>query len=77
MRCRFRGLVPLAAAQQDAGIQEEDYWAGQNITFKAPNIEKLGKDGLIFTNMHVATPACTPSRFAALTGRYSSRVRTR
>lgn len=77
VHCRFRKLVPLAAAQHEAGIQEEGYWAGENITFRAPNIERLGQEGIIFTNVHVATPACTPSRFAALTGRYASRVRIR
>ena len=35
---------------------------------KTPNIDRLAKRGLLFTNAHVAAPVCNPSRVATLTG---------
>lgn len=36
---------------------------------KTPNIDRLAKRGLLFTNAHAAAPVCNPSRVATLTGR--------
>ena len=33
-----------------------------------PNMDRLAKRGVLFTNAHCASPACNPSRAAALTG---------
>ena len=33
-----------------------------------PNIDKLAKDGLVFTDGHCSAATCTPSRFSLLTG---------
>lgn len=35
---------------------------------KTPNLDKLAKRGVAFTNAHCAAPACAPSRTALLTG---------
>lgn len=35
-----------------------------------PNINKLAKEGMMFTDMHSAAPVCGPSRYGLLTGRY-------
>ena len=35
---------------------------------KTPNIDKLAKQGLTFTNAHCPAPACAPSRLAIMTG---------
>lgn len=35
-----------------------------------PNIDKLAKEGLRFTNGHSTSATCTPSRYALLTGEY-------
>jgi arylsulfatase A-like enzyme len=38
-----------------------------------PNIDKLAKEGIRFTNAHTTSATCTPSRFSLLTGRYAWR----
>ncbi|MEZ5327227.1 MAG: arylsulfatase [Verrucomicrobiales bacterium] len=38
-----------------------------------PNIDKLAKEGIRFTDAHCSAATCTPSRFALLTGSYAFR----
>jgi len=38
-----------------------------------PNIDRLAKDGLLFTDGHCTAATCTPSRFSMLTGIYGFR----
>lgn len=38
-----------------------------------PNIDRIGEDGIRFTDFYVAAPVCTPSRFSLLTGSYPNR----
>jgi arylsulfatase A-like enzyme len=40
---------------------------------KTPNIDRLAKDGLRFTDAHSEAATCTPSRFALMTGEYAFR----
>lgn len=35
---------------------------------RTPNIDRLAKSGVLFTNAHCAAPACNPSRTAIMTG---------
>jgi arylsulfatase A len=38
--------------------------------WKTPALDRLGAEGVRFTDFYVPTPACSPSRAALLTGRY-------
>ena len=38
-----------------------------------PNIDRIGQQGIRFTDFYVSAPVCTPSRFSLLTGRYPQR----
>ncbi|WP_405603940.1 arylsulfatase [Polaribacter sp. Asnod1-A03] len=40
---------------------------------QTPNIDKLAKEGRMFTDAHSASAVCTPSRYALLTGEYPIR----
>ncbi len=43
-------------------------------TIKTPNLDRLAKEGRKFTSFMVASPVCSPSRTALLTGCYPKRV---
>lgn len=43
--------------------------------FKTPNMDRLAREGMIFTDGHSSDSVCTPSRYGLLTGRYSWRTR--
>ena len=38
---------------------------------RTPNIDRLAREGLRFTDGHSAAATCTPSRYAMLTGEYA------
>ncbi len=40
---------------------------------RTPNIDRLAREGLRFTDAHAASATCTPSRYALLTGEYAWR----
>ena len=40
-----------------------------------PNLDRLAKQGMRFTDAHAGSSVCTPSRYNILTGRYSWRSR--
>ena len=40
---------------------------------QTPNIDKLAKEGVRFTNAHATAATCTPSRYSLLTGNYAWR----
>ena len=42
---------------------------------KTPNIDKLAKQGMRFTDAHTTSGVCTPSRYSILTGIYPWRSR--
>ena len=42
--------------------------------YRTPNLDALARDGLRFTNAYSASPVCTPTRCAFMTGRYPART---
>ncbi|MGC6456268.1 MAG: sulfatase [Coraliomargaritaceae bacterium] len=41
-----------------------------------PNIDKLAREGVYFSNAYATSSVCSPSRYSALTGQYASRCPT-
>jgi arylsulfatase A-like enzyme len=42
--------------------------------YETPNIDKLASEGMAFNNAYAASPICSPSRAAIMTGRYPARL---
>jgi len=74
--------APLAAADRAPNVVvifTDDQGYGDLGVFGAkgyttPNIDSLARDGVKFTNFHVAQAVCSASRAALLTGSYPNRV---
>jgi arylsulfatase A-like enzyme len=49
---------------------------GDTLTI-TPNLDKLAKQGLIFTNAHVQYPLCGPSRVSLMTGLYPDQTKSK
>jgi len=47
----------------------------RNSRIPTPNLDKLAKEGLVFTDAHSSGSYCVPSRYGLLTGRYMWRTR--
>ncbi|MGE3808564.1 MAG: arylsulfatase, partial [Gemmataceae bacterium] len=45
-----------------------------NSEFKMPNLDRLAREGMRFSDAHSATAVCTPTRYGVLTGRYPCRI---
>ena len=41
-----------------------------NKTIPSPNFDKLANESVLFTNAHISTAICTPSRVSILLGQY-------
>lgn len=61
----------LIILTDDMGYGEISCYNSDQI--KTPNIDKLAKKGVRFTNFYVPTPYCAPSRATLLTGRFPLR----
>jgi arylsulfatase A len=42
--------------------------------YKTPNVDRLAREGLRFTDFYAACPVCSPTRASILTGRYPQRM---
>jgi arylsulfatase A-like enzyme len=42
--------------------------------YETPNIDRLARSGMIFTNGYSASPVCSPTRAAIMTGKYPARL---
>ena len=69
------GCLPASAAEPSKmnvlfiPIDDLNHWVGhfgRNKQTKTPNIDRLAKMGVTFTNAHCAAPVCNPSRAALL-----------
>src|SRR5215213_9372414 len=45
-----------------------------NSYYQTPNIDRLARDGLRFTDAYAACPVCSPTRAALMTGKYPART---
>lgn len=76
--CYLAGLAPAVHAQQKPNIifiYADDLGYGDISCYgmkkiHTPNIDKLAKQGVRFTNGYATSATCTPSRYGILTGRY-------
>ncbi len=55
----------------DVGYGDVGVYGSEKIL--TPNIDRLAKDGLVFSDGHSTAPTCSPSRYAMLTGCYGFR----
>ena len=53
--------------QRDSGCYGSKY-------HRTPNIDRLAKEGLRFTDAYAACPVCSPTRAALMTGKYPARL---
>lgn len=51
---------------RDLGVYGSHY-------YETPHIDKLAREGVLFTNAYAAAPNCSPSRASLLTGQYTPR----
>ncbi|HME53432.1 MAG TPA: sulfatase [Candidatus Lokiarchaeia archaeon] len=42
--------------------------------YETPNISRLAREGMLFTNAYAACPVCSPTRASLLTGKFPARV---
>ena len=54
----------------DLGIGDVNAYGGDRCLIETPNIDKLARNGLRFTDAHVSASVCAPTRVAIMTGRY-------
>ena len=50
-----------------------DWTGGGSTYYETPNLDRLAKSGMTFSDAYAACPVCSPSRAALLTGRYPQR----
>ena len=46
-----------------------------NSYYQTPNIDRLAREGMRFTDAYAACPVCSPTRGALMTGKYPARTR--
>lgn len=59
----------------DLGYGEIQVYNPSRGKVPTPNVNRLAKQGMMFTDAHSASAVCTPTRYALLTGRYAWRSR--
>lgn len=75
----FCGALSHAAERPNIIFIFADDWGWEDLSchdhpfVKTPNIDRLSKEGAEFTRFTVASPVCSPSRTAVMTGHFPSR----
>jgi arylsulfatase A-like enzyme len=59
----------------DLGYGDVHYLNPERSKIATPNMDRLGEEGMAFTDCHTSSSVCTPSRYGILTGRYNWRSR--
>lgn len=59
----------------DFGYGSTNVYGASEELIQTPNINKLAKEGVKFTNAFTTGSVCTPTRYAIMTGQYSWRTR--
>lgn len=59
----------------DLGYGDVQFLNPEKGKILTPQIDKLSKQGISFTDAHAGSSVCTPSRYGILTGRYAWRTR--
>ena len=57
----------------DLGYGDVHCLAPKTSKIPTPHVDRLAKDGMIFTDAHSSSAVCSPSRYSVLTGRYNWR----
>lgn len=57
----------------DLGIGDLSIY-NEHSKIKTPNLDQLGREGMVFTDAHTSSSVCTPTRYGILTGRYNWRT---
>ena len=42
--------------------------------YETPNLDRLAREGMVFTDGYSASPVCSPTRSAIMTGKYPARL---
>ncbi|RMG36166.1 MAG: arylsulfatase [Planctomycetota bacterium] len=59
----------------DLGYGDVHALAPQTSKIPTPNMDRLTREGMVFTDAHSGASVCTPTRYGLLTGRYCWRTR--
>lgn len=59
----------------DLGYGDVQCLGGSRSKIPTPNLDRLAREGMIFTEAHSSSSVCTPTRYSLLTGRYNWRSR--
>ena len=61
----------LLIVSDDVGYADIGSYGGRDIP--TPNIDRVAREGIRFTNAYVSGPYCSPTRAGLMTGRYPQR----
>ncbi|MDO6721354.1 sulfatase [Psychrosphaera sp. 1_MG-2023] len=56
----------------DQGYEDVGVFGGDHVA--TPNLDQMASEGLVLTDFYVASPLCSPSRAALMTGSYPRRI---